>query len=473
MKRLTRSCVRRWRRVWRDRRGISSLMFAASATVIFGMAALGVDVGIALSARAALQANTNAAVLDAAEVWSNTGSQTSASTAATGWHTTNAVPLTSSVTPSTPTFSCLTTTSGLPNCSSGSPNVIAMQQTAEVPTFFARMFGIDSWTVSAAAAAAKAGGPTKALNVMFVLDTTQSMGTGTDDTGCRVPGVSSPTRLTCALYGVQLVMKQLNPALDQVGLMVFPGMKSTWTPCGTPSIEAYGTSGIVYQVIHAALDTNYATTTGTLNDSSDLVKAVGDNANGLTGCIEAPGGKGTYYAQALAMAQSALQSEGSASAQNVIILFSDGAANATSGDMASSYATAACNPGGTTICVQNDAQECNAAVYEGGQATGAGTWVYTIAYDSPTTSSSSGCPSLTITTGSGKSAKSTTVYDSPTGTNVSVWSPCTAMQNIASSLANFFSTDAACQDGPNTYTDVASAFQQAGVSLSAPRLVLY
>jgi Flp pilus assembly protein TadG len=471
MKRLTRSCVRCWRRAWRDRRGVSSLMFAASATVIFGMAALGVDVGVALSARAALQANTDAAVLDAAEVWSNSGSQTSASTAATGWHTSNTVPLTSSVTPSTPTFSCLTTTSGLPNCSSSAPNVIGMQQTAQVPTFFARLFGIDSWTVSAAAAAAKAGGPTKALNVMFVLDTTRSMGTGTDDTGCRVPGVSSPTRLTCALYGVQLVLKQLNPALDQVGLIVFPGMSSTWAPCGSPQIEAYGTPNIVYQMIHNVLDTNYATTTGTLNDSSSLVETVGDNANGLTGCIEAPGGEGTYYAQAIATAQAALQSEGSASAQNVIILFSDGAATATAQDMNSTYATSACSP--STVCVQHDAQECNQAVYQAQQATAAGTWVYAIAYDSPTTSSSSGCSSLTVTTGSGKSARSTTVYDSPTGTNVNVWSPCTAMQNIASSLANFFSTDSACQDGPNTYTDVASAFQQAGVSLSAPRLVLY
>ena len=465
MKRLAGSFVHRWRRAWRDRRGFTSVLVAMSATVLFGMASIGVDVGLALSAKSALQANTDAAVLDAALVWSNTGSQTSASTAATGWHTSNTVPFTASVTASTPTFSCLTSTSGLPNCSSTAPNVVAMKQTAQVPTYFARVLGIKSVTVAAEAAAAKAGGPTKALNVMFVLDTTQSMGTGTDDTGCKVPGVSSPTRLTCALYGVQLVMKQLNPALDKVGLMVFPGMKSTWVPCGKPSIEAYGTNGIVYQAIHAALDTDYATKTGTLNNSSNLVKAVGDNAKGLNACVQAPGGEGTYYAQVLAMAQSALVAEGSASAQNVIILFSDGQASATASDMNSTYATSPCNPGGAVVCAQNDAQECNAAIYNAGQATGAGTWVYAIAYDSPKTA----CPSLT--TGSGKSAK--TIYDSKTGTNVSVWTPCSAMQNIASSLADFFSTNSACQDGPNTYTDVASAFQQAGETLSAPRLVMY
>ena len=481
---IVRSFIRRSRRVWRDRRGVSSLIFAVSLATLLGMAAISVDVGVALSARAALQANTNAAVLSAAQAWSDTeGTEATASNAALSWYRSNPVPLTSSVTPSTPTFFCVTSTAGLPDCSGTAPNVIELTQTARVPTYFARIFGVNSVTVVAKAAAARAGGPSKPLNIMFVLDTTQSMGTTTDDSGCTVPGIKTPSRLNCALYGIQLVLKQLNPAVDEVGLMVFPGMKTQWAPTATscsssPAVEPYGTSGIVYQVIHNALDSNYASAIGTLNDTSLLVRTVGDNAAGRTGCLYAPGGEGTYYAEALADAQTALLSEGSASAQNVIILLSDGAATATASQMASSYASSACSPNSgepetikfTEVCANHTLQDCNQAVYNAQLAATAapGTWVYSIAYDSPTTD----CPSGTKTTGSGSHKTTTTVYDSPTGGTINQWTPCSTMQNIASNLSFFFSTDSACQDGPNTYTNVATAFQQAGTSLSAPRLVM-
>ena len=60
--------------------------------------------------------------------------------------------------------------------------------------------------------------------------------------------------------------------------------------------------------------------------------AVGDNGNErLTGCLTAPGGEGTFYADAISAAQAALISEGSSTAQNVIILLSDGEANISLG----------------------------------------------------------------------------------------------------------------------------------------------
>ena len=160
--------------------------------------------------------------------------------------------------------------------------------------------------------------------------------------------------------------------------MVFPGMSRTWTPCGSPSIADYGTPGIVYQVIHNALDTNYATSIGHLNDSSNLVKTVGDNSNGVTGCLKTPGGKGTFYAQAIEHAQTALQSEGSSTAQNVIILLSDGeATDHDSSGMNSTYGSTACSP--TTVAVRHRAQQCNQAVVNAQSATTNGTWVYAIA----------------------------------------------------------------------------------------------
>ena len=470
MYRSTGSIVLKLRRALRDRRGVSGLIFAVMATVLFGAAGMAVDVGVALNARQALQANTNAAVLDAAYQWDQTGSQSTALSAAQTWNATHPVPNVSGITANASAV-CIgaSQTSGLPTCGSGVNNAVALNQTGTVPTYFAKVLGIDSWTVSATAAAAWAGGPAKPLNIMFVLDTTKSMGTTTDDTGCKVPGVSAPTRLTCALYGVQLILKQLNPQSDQAGIMVFPGMSSTWTPCGSPNIEVYGKAGIVYQAIHSALDTNYATSIGHLSDSSDLVKTVGDNSNGVTGCLKAPGGEGTFYAQAISAAQTALQSEGSSTAQNVIILLSDGEANATSSDMDPTYASTACSP--STVCSPGHLeQQCNQAVANAGTATTDGTWVYAIAYDAG--GAGTGCPSQTVSGGSGSHKTSTTYYDSPNGTNVNVWTPCTALQAIASDQAKFYSTNASCSS-VNNYTDVASAFQQVGYTLSQPRLVLY
>ena len=288
----------------------------------------------------------------------------------------------------------------------------------------------------------------------------------TDTTGCQVPGISKPTRLNCALYGIQLILKQLDPQIDKVGLMVFPGMSSTWTPCGSPSIADYGKAGIVYQVIHNALDTNYATSIGHLNDSSDLVKTVGDNSNGVTGCLKAPGGKGTFYAQAISAAQTALQSEGSSTAQNVIILLSDGEANAANSGPAIRRAT--WTPPTRLQLVRRPpfaARASCTAMQPGGRKCSERDDKWNLGlFDRLWCGQHENCPSY----GSGSATK----YDSPTGTNSNVWTSCTAMQKIASDQTKFYSTNASCSS-VNNYTDVANAFEQTGVSLSKPRLVLY
>ena len=462
--------LRKFKMAWQDRRGAAAFMFVVAATAVIGATGFAVDVGTVLIARQALQANTNAAVLDGAYVWTQSGgTQANALTAAQGWITSHSVPFVSSVT-STATAACVTSTTNLPPCVAGtSTNAISLKQTGTVPTFFLRVLGKTSWTVSAEATAAKGGGAPLPLNVMFVLDTTRSMGTSADSDGCTVPGVGNPTKLQCAMYGVQQVLKQLDPSVDKVGLMVFPGMSSTWTPCGTPNIVPYGATGITYQLIHNALDTNYATSIGVLNDSSALVKTVGDNktSGGLTGCLQAPGGEGTFYADAISAAQSALKSEGAATAQNVIILLSDGEANATSSDMASGYATTACAAGSADCSPGHLEQQCNQAVYNATSATNSGTWVFAIAYDTTTatagTSSSAACPTQMLTK---------YYYDSPTGANTAAWSPCSALQSVASSSANFYSTQSSCKS-VNSYADVATMFRQVGQSLMKPRRVLY
>jgi Flp pilus assembly protein TadG len=567
MYRWTSSIAPKLRSALHDRRGVAALAFAVAGTALIGAVGFAVDVGVFLSAHQALQANTNAAVLDAAYQWDQTDStQSAAVSAAQAWNAAHPVPFVSGITANASAV-CINQTSGLPTCGTVNGatvnNAVALTQTGTVPTYFLSVLGINSWTVKATAAAAKAGGPTKAMNIMFVLDTTNSMGTTTDDTGCTVPNISSPTKVQCAMYGVQLILKQLNPTIDQVGLMVFPGMSSTWTPsCSTsPSIEPYGTTGIVYQVIHNALDTDYATVTGTLNDSSLLVKAVGDNSNKLSGCLKAPGGEGTFYAQAISAAQSALQTEGSSTAQNVIILLSDGEANQVPGDgkMDVTYAlNNACSP--STVCSPgHQVQQCSQAVANGQSATTAGTWVYAIAYDAGTVTgatipyggaSGTGCnaiyPGDNIAANGSISKSSTTItvqnlsnypwvanlgggatcsgcnvydstqgvqigtisswtgttitlkakasnagkgtsdtlliqsgspsrtYDSPTRTSVSQWTPCSTLQNMASDSTKFWSSSSTAGSctSVNPYTNVATSFQQAGYTLSQPRLVL-
>ena len=56
-----------------DRRGVAAWVFVAAAAPLIGAMGFAVDVGVVLSARQALQANTNAAVLDAAYQWDQPG----------------------------------------------------------------------------------------------------------------------------------------------------------------------------------------------------------------------------------------------------------------------------------------------------------------------------------------------------------------------------------------------------------------
>jgi Flp pilus assembly protein TadG len=443
------------RRNWNDRRGSMTLFVAFSAVGMFAMAGLVIDYGMARAARVALQANTNAAALAAAYTLSQAGgTATAAATAAQNWHSNNPVPNVT-VTASTATSSCVTSVSGLPNCSSTAPNVVQVTQTGTVSTTFGRVLGVSSITISTTAAAAKAGGSGRPLNVMFVLDGTGSMSSA-DGTGCTIPNISNPSKFQCAMYGVQLIAKQMLPSQDRLGLMIFPGSSSTWVPttsgsCNSmPSSVNYRSSPIYYQVSSStSLDTNYNNGSGVLTDTDYLIRAVGDYAKSpkMSNCAQNPGGQSTYYAEALTKAQAALVAQGASGSQNVIILLSDGASNAPDASLKSN------NYKGLANYATYGQKQCWQGVQAAQAATQAGTWVYAIAYDAPTTNDSSDCPTV-----SG-------VADP--------YNPCTAMQAIASDATKFFSTSSSCQwsSSPNNYSDVATAFQQVAATLFTPRLV--
>src|SRR6185312_50392 len=156
------------------------------------------------------------------------------------------------------------------------------------------------------------GGVGESLNVMIVLDATASMGTAGSDTGCGLGPTSS--REQCALAGIEALLSGLNPSLDYVGLMIFPGMQSSSQAsknytCGqslaSGSSQTYGNSP-VYQVVGLSNDFKSSSTATALNTSSNIVLATGGGGSGCSSGVNAVGGEGTYFAQAINAAQSAL-----------------------------------------------------------------------------------------------------------------------------------------------------------------------
>lgn len=381
-------------RVLRDQSGQTLPMAAGLVMAFLGMGGLTIDAGHAYVVRGQLQNSTNAAALAAAGEVYNTSSTDNATNFAYGYgsaapgdqnYTANLTNVQTTVTPL-----CLNMLlGGGSTCGSTSPNnAIKVKQTASVPTYFMKLFGVGSLTVSATAIASMQGSA-EPWNVAIVLDATGSM--NSKDSYCNQ---SNSTAEQCAMTGIQTMLKGVQPcsgstsnchssnanALFRVSLFSFPNIKSSLVhydyDCkGTPTAEPYtlpviptagstagytpitytsGSQSIAstYQITPANVgdaDANgflsdYYVSQSTLNSSSILVQAVG---NGSTkGCLKPPsgtpesgtlgGGSGsgeTYFAGAIYAAQAALQAEQAAVAQlgiktrNAIIFVSDGQAN--------------------------------------------------------------------------------------------------------------------------------------------------
>jgi hypothetical protein len=355
-----------------------------------------------------------------------------------------------------PQLKCFTTT-GVSCTGPDSANGIVVVEQATVPLYFARIFGVTSWPISAISTAGGRGGSARELDVMIILDTTASMGTNLDSS-CG----SGMYRINCAEGGIQVLLSGLWPCaanlvscgtvtsgnvaapLDEVGLMAFPGLTNATQAqydydCATsptPATASYAASP-VYQVIALSSDFRTSVAATTLNPSSNMVKAAGGGGSGCTQGIQAVGGFGTYYADAITAAQTALAGAGRPNAQNVIILLSDGGANASSGNMPSGKAT----------------NQCHEAITAAATAAAAGTWVYSVAYGSSTTASGGTCT-----------------------TDTPAISSCATMQQIASDATKFFADPSggtpACTSPDNpSMTDLNSVFQEIGIEATAPRLL--
>jgi Flp pilus assembly protein TadG len=414
-------------RLRRDQRGAVAMLVGVSIVALVGMSTLVVDASNVINAQRTLQASSDAAAMAAAQdigsAHDPVATATTYSSVATNLNAHGNLP---GVTIST-TLRCFTST-GVTCTGSPLANGIVVTQQATVPTFLGSVVGVRSMNISATATAGARGGKSQPVDVMIILDTTQSM--TTSDSSCAA------TRMDCALGGVRALLSGFWPTVDQVGLMVFPGVTNATVSkdydCSTtnPTIVAYNNSP-VYQII--PLTANYRlTNTALLDQTANIVKAARGGASGCTQGIVAIGGQGTFYADAITLARTALTA-GRANVQKAIILLSDGDASASN------------------VPTGEQTNQCQQAIDNAKLAKDAGTWVYSVAYGASTSSSSS-CGS-----------------DSP---HISA---CSTMQKIAqptgtSDLSKFFSSTSACAS-PHTISDLTQIFQNIGTDLTSARLL--
>ena len=253
-----------------------------------------IDIGNAYRVKQALQASADAAVAAGAGNLPNT---TAASTAAhnlsaenTGKNRIAGVPNVSA----NVTLDCSTSATF---CNPA--NTVHITETANVPTYFLRLIGINtiSETVRAQACSPCGGLP---LDVMIVLDRTGSM---------------AGTKISNAKAGILAFLSGMDPTIDNVGLVVLPPATSLANACSTTDDTTYQDTTPAYLLV--PLGNTYATSLGNLDNNSPLVSTVN--------CVHAVGG--TAYTLALDSAYQELQANGRQGTQKVIVFLSDGAAN--------------------------------------------------------------------------------------------------------------------------------------------------
>lgn len=427
------------RDLWRTQRGGTAIIVALLSPVLIGIGGYAIDLGHTAQVQRMLQEATDSAALAGAYyINSTTVSPTATSTsysAVSG--NKNAVPGAAvTMVSGYPQLKCLKST-GVSCTGPNSANAIQVKQQATVQTWFSGIFGIDSMTVTASATAGAGGGQALPLDIMVIVDTTASMNTA--DTSCSVAGA---TRLTCALAGLRTLLLDLNTS-DDVGLMVFPGLQNASQAaydyaCNStdPKTVAYNKSPL-YQVLGLSNNFKTSSTSTSLNTASDLVLAAQGGPSGCTEGLKAVGGYGTYYADVITAAQTALTTNGRADVQKVIILLSDGDANASS----------------SNVPTGKGANQCHEAITAAKAATAAGTWVYALAYGSPTAATPGSCST-----------------DSP------AISACSTMQQIASEPGFFYSDQtggtSSCTSTVNSVSELVSLFNAVGVSFQKPRMLL-
>jgi Putative Flp pilus-assembly TadE/G-like len=477
------------RRILLEEQGQIGPWFALCICMMFlGMGAFVVDVGHGYFCYQELQAATDAAALAGAQqiYTSNAISTATAYSGTTGvsnapnsYFNLNSV----SMAPGYPELKCLNTVKNMGILCEGpnTANAIIVKEQALIPTFFARVFGINQMTLSTTSTASI--GAAVPLNVAIVVDTTLSE--DTPDNNCG----SSVTEIGCEMGGAQQLMAGLSPYVDHIALFAFPnvnpstagndvscsppqslspgfggqgnvGSLATALPYTFPTIPTTASTGYTYASGSGTYEIigfteNYGSNYNSSNNTNsysgttppnNLTGAVGTSNSGSSGpCLAPPnndGMYGTYLPGVIYAAQASLAAQmsselatlpaASPQPQNIMIILSDGDSNASMQYQGVNNEFFLPNTYNESGLYPSDVGDCGQEVVAASVAKAAGTQIFTVAYGSPNTSvwnsnsiNNSYCP--TDTDGFFQTEH--------LGSNVSSYpniSPCQAMQDMAS-----------------------------------------
>jgi Flp pilus assembly protein TadG len=345
----------------RGERGQILAVVVLALVALLGVAAFAIDVGYAYYAKRQLQSATDAAALAGAQ---DLPTAATAINTATSYAAAN-TPANLSGLQFTYETRCTATAVIATGCNAAvNPNAMIVSGTAETDTWFAKVFGIDHFNVSAHANACS---PCSAspVDIVVAIDRTGSM--------CQPTGAGGAcTDLDNAKDGVRTMLGMFNPPSAQIGMVAFPPVQATSTsPCAAP----YNSSPGGYNGYDAA-DRGYVT--DTIGGAFKLPDGTLDPASGLyvhtvqgpaSSCIRAGGN--TSYSEALRQAQAELLANGRANVPDYIVFLTDGEAN-----IGSVYGWSTAYPPGNA----DDQQPCKTAVDLANAYKAQGTTIYSIGY---------------------------------------------------------------------------------------------
>jgi Flp pilus assembly protein TadG len=335
-----------------DERGQAIVLLACTLVVLCGAAALVIDVGRAYVVKRHLQASVDAAALAGAQ---SLPDPTAAAAAARSYSGSPGMKNDEASLPGV-TTSVTTKCIGTKPCSP--VNAIVVDETTTTPTIFAKVLGINSFTIHAKGTAMMSQGQPAPSHIMIVVDRTGSM-----NNSCAAGG----TKMTCLRTGVKAFLSGMDPAYNKVGLIAFPpgtGNPCTFNPKTTDGPTSdYDAHANGYVVV--PLSNDYKTSaTSPLNTGSALVSTIN--------CIKAGGTTAT--ASAIDVAHATLAANHDPKAQDAIIFLTDGESN---------YGPCT-NPNSSGVCSNNSSPyrttPCHQAITSAHAYDASGTWIYTIAY---------------------------------------------------------------------------------------------
>ena len=394
----------------RDERGQAVVLAVIAMVAMIGMIGLVIDLGYAYYSQRQLQGSADAAALaGASQLPDPNAATTLAQQYGTSPGAQNAPAHVQGVSESIST-KCVTTFAG---CAPS--NAIVVSESASVPTYFLKVFGVNSIPVHVTATACGPCGDRPA-DIMLVFDRTGSMCedfNGNNDPSC--------SKLNNARQGMETFLGSLDPTLDRVGLVELPPAASTSAVCSTPSSSNYNSQSSAWLLV--PLTSQYQSG-GKIDHNSTIVHDID--------CTQAGGS--TAYADAIDKAQAELNKDGRANTNHYIVFFTDGAANT--------------GPSYYPVNSPYRQTPCHQGITSANSAKGQGTTVYAIGY----------------TLGAQGGGANRCQAQSPSGPDESpAITAYAALQQIASSGSTFYN-----QPSPGS---LAAIFAQVASQITGPRLI--